>query len=567
MKTSALARLTRRTALAGLILWGSAAIAQQQVILGSASRTATPKSQLAEVISYEGAGVIDLGAPSAEVLKSLDPASRIDGAKQIGVERFVLASLQAAATASTRWTSAAGVLEGGLEVRSPGAVAMRVAVALRGAPAGAKVKFADAAGVVVHAADAAEVALATRDWGAYWGPVTRGADQLVQIALPAGAPVTEGMLVVKSVSHLMVDPAAPAAPLGGAKAAGSCQRDVACTSPDDAVAKAARSVAKIVYTVNGFTYSCTGTLVNSRGTSQAPYMLTAKHCIGSAAVAATVNTFWSLEAASCGGKAATGHVQLSRGATLVYAGAVSDVALIKLNEAAPASAWFSGIDASATAADEAAIALHHPLGDLKKLSSGRVIEPSSATGLMMSVAWVSGTTEPGSSGSGLFTRRDGEYVLRGTLHGGSASCGNSGSLGDAANRDKYVRLDSDAQAIEVLLKAGVEPGENYSDIWASSTEPGTGLSITHRGATNAMFVVAFNYEVAGDSMWIMLQGGGWQTATTFTAPAYRATRTGSVVSQAPIGTVTLSFASGRVTMLARLDGHPERSSQFQRHVF
>ena len=54
----------------------------------------------------------------------------------------------------------------------------------------------------------------------------------------------------------------------------------------------------------------------------------------------------------------------------------------------------------------------------------------------------------GSSGSGLFTRNvDGDYELRGGLYGGLASCANSGSVGNAQNRDFYSRLDVDIAAM------------------------------------------------------------------------------------------------------------------------
>lgn len=536
--------------LAGLLLCCCGAFAQP-VLMGAASRTVAAKSQVPSV-SSQGADFIDLGAPSRASLDTLEAAdSRTDGPRQIGVARSVNEVARA----------------GSLRIHSAGAGAIRVAIALRDVPAGAKVRFADTAGAVVHSVEAADVAAAVRVSGAYWGPVTSGAEQLVQLELPAGVAMVEGMLAARSVSHIAGDPALAPIPPGSAKSSGTCEQDVSCAAGfDDAVAKAGRSVAKIIYTVDGLTYMCTGTLVNSAGSAQLPYMLTAKHCIGSDAAAATVNTYWFFEAASCGARWATSPVQLTRGATLAYAGVVSDVALIKLNEPAPANAWFSGFDASAMTANDAAITVHHPLGDLKKLSTGRVIEPG-ASGTLMSVAWLSGTTEPGSSGSGLFTRRDDEYLLRGTLRGGSASCTNSGSLADEANRDYYARLDADSHAIAALMKVATEPGGNYSDIWTSLTEPGTGLSITHRAGSNAMFVVSFNYGPDGRAAWIVVQGGAWQSATTFTGPAYRASRNGMGVSQVPIGTVTLTFEGGRVTMLATFDGLPQRTGSYQRYMF
>src|SRR5690606_29457508 len=102
---------------------------------------------------------------------------------------------------------------------------------------------------------------------------------------------------------------------------------------------------------------------------------------------------------------------------------------------------FAGWDASALAAGADVVAIHHPSGDAKKVSFG-VHLPARSDAYSNAAAWLVGTTEGGSSGSGLFTvGNDGQYRLRGGLYGGYASCASSGNAGDNDNVDWYSRLD------------------------------------------------------------------------------------------------------------------------------
>jgi hypothetical protein len=72
---------------------------------------------------------------------------------------------------------------------------------------------------------------------------------------------------------------------------------------------------------------------------------------------------------------------------------------------------------------------HHPQGDLKKVSQGSVTaysrwDSTTSPTQYLQVQWSSGTTEGGSSGSGLLTLAGTQYVLRGGLRGGTALCSN-----------------------------------------------------------------------------------------------------------------------------------------------
>jgi hypothetical protein len=97
------------------------------------------------------------------------------------------------------------------------------------------------------------------------------------------------------------------------------------------------------------------------------------------------------------------------------------------------------------------VGLHHPEGDLQKISRGAVqslaacSSTSSCTfnhpsGTFFSVRWTVGSTEGGSSGSAAFaTSNDRRYVI-GQLMSGSASCSNPEGI------DVYGRFDIPYQA-------------------------------------------------------------------------------------------------------------------------
>ena len=95
------------------------------------------------------------------------------------------------------------------------------------------------------------------------------------------------------------------------------------------------------------------------------------------------------------------------------------------------------------------VGIHHPSGDLKKFSQGTMrgyakgpaaygSTPRFQAGKdsFINIQWFNGTTEGGSSGSGVFTYNSaGYYELRGGLEGGAASCSNLSGL------DRYSRMD------------------------------------------------------------------------------------------------------------------------------
>jgi len=465
-------------------------------------------------------------AASAAPIDSQDKRIRIGSNRDLATETDVLTGPR-----NLHWIAA---LDGGattrLSVTSPMAAALRVGLTVRGLPEGAELRFFGT-GPIVGPLSGALAMEATRQHGVFWTPLTEGDSQAIEIWIPANANREAVRIALESASHLDVRPSHQFKSAGPGVSQ-PCEQDVVCsTNGNEALSKAARSVAKLAFTENGVTYLCSGTLISDGAvSSQVPYLYTAAHCIGSQAAAATLNTFWFFDAATCGGEVGT-YRQLSRGATLLYSNATTDAALVRLSERAPDGAWFSGWDASPLATGAPILALHHPAGDVKKISAGQAMAGTlSSNGASYSTAsWSLGSTEGGSSGSGLFTLNGGEYYLRGGLRGGSASCSSTGHLEDPSNRDYYSRIDLEAATLRTWLSGAPMPMDDYTGMWSNPAEPGWGMTIV-QAESNHVFVVLFVQDAAGQSAWFALSEGAWRTAAVLEGRLYRAT--GAAFAQA-----------------------------------
>jgi lysyl endopeptidase len=216
---------------------------------------------------------------------------------------------------------------------------------------------------------------------------------------------------------------------------GSCNIDINCEEGAD-WQDLKRSVCRIV--TNGNKY-CTGTLLNTANSSREPYVLTAAHCIGSQGEANKSIFYFNYESPTCDGPDGSISHQIS-GATLISTGDTLgeslnrdslDFTLVKLNVSLLESfmVYYAGWNRSLMPADET-VTIHHPLGDVKKISvdfdppqTSYHYIPYYPEYVMYShwriLEWNLGTTENGSSGSPLF---DQNMRLIGLLTGGLADC-------------------------------------------------------------------------------------------------------------------------------------------------
>lgn len=282
----------------------------------------------------------------------------------------------------------------------------------------------------------------------------------------------------------------------------SCNVDIACPQGADWQLEK-NGVVKIEIRDANSTFLCTGVLINNTANNRKPYVLTANHCIGTAARAQNSIFYFGYEKKECGKEAIVQGQSIS-GSTLRATGFNSrlDFSLVELSQAPPQSfkPYFAGWDIRKNPfTSPGATCLHHPNGDVKKISISNLspivgdykaeldpYAPFDSKSHWRITKWNVGSTESGSSGSPLFNSN---HLVTGDLSGGSASCDNPA--------DDYFsainRAWSDYSDPSYQLKAWLDPvnkgdstcaGLNSSDlpynIYVSNPFPCSGDPVTLR---------------------------------------------------------------------------------------
>jgi hypothetical protein len=226
----------------------------------------------------------------------------------------------------------------------------------------------------------------------------------------------EGRLRIGQVTHAYRDVVGLMKGLGDS---GSCNNNAICPVGDPWRAQI-RSVAMITVGGSGL---CTGQLINNCANDGTPYFLTANHCLGG-------NNTWvfrfNWQSPNCSANQNGPTNQTVSGSSLKVNSAGSDVALLQLNTTPPGAynVFYTGWDKSGTA-PTSSVAIHHPSGDVKKISfdnQSAVNGTFSGAQCWRILNWEDGTTEGGSSGSGLWNQNG---LLIGQLYGGQANCSNN----------------------------------------------------------------------------------------------------------------------------------------------
>lgn len=202
---------------------------------------------------------------------------------------------------------------------------------------------------------------------------------------------------------------------------GSCMVNVNCPAgaPYQDIKKS------VICLVSGGSEFCSAALVNNTAQDGTPYVLTADHCVGG-----SVNNWvfrFNWEAPGCTNPASNPGSNSLTGAQLVASNSGSDFALLRItaNNAIATlqsiGAVYAGWDRSSTPASSA-IGIHHPSGDIKKISLTSTANTAANYGgaqCWQTGLWTSGVTEGGSSGSPLFNP---QKRIVGQLFGGPSSC-------------------------------------------------------------------------------------------------------------------------------------------------
>jgi hypothetical protein len=224
-----------------------------------------------------------------------------------------------------------------------------------------------------------------------------------------------------------------------------CEVDASCYGDPER-----NAVGRIRFNDNGV-YVCTGTLLNDLAQDRTPYFLTANHCVNTQAVAQTVEVYWFYQTNSCNSGVLRSWVRSPPGANLLPTQSSNDFSLLRLHNNAPGGALFSGWTSVAQPTGTGVFGLHHPdvyvpptIYSYLRRSTGSITRANDycfATGLVngYGIDWTSGTAEPGSSGSGLFTSNG--HQLVGVLSCGPipATCSSSPSYSKFANFYSRIR--------------------------------------------------------------------------------------------------------------------------------
>src|SRR6185295_19593915 len=123
------------------------------------------------------------------------------------------------------------------------------------------------------------------------------------------------------------------------------------------------------------------------------------------------------------------------------------------------------------------------------------------------IRWSLGTTEGGSSGSGLWFFDGTQYFFRGGLWGGGASC-QSPNL-----TDNYSRFDLAYPVLRQFLETSSTPFADFTDLWWNPNESGWGLNLIQH-PTNQIFGVWYTYDANGKRTWFFMSGGTWTSSST-----------------------------------------------------
>lgn len=199
-----------------------------------------------------------------------------------------------------------------------------------------------------------------------------------------------------------------------------------------------RGIARILIKKGGGTFWCSGSLINNTLQDLTPYFLTADHC-GQDASASDLNQwifYFNYESSGCPDPAIEPVADQMVGCDLIaYSGGTNggvsgaDFYLVKLKQPVPPVyiPYYNGWTRQ-NIAPSSGVGIHHPAGDIKKISTftqtAYTTQWGSTPGTHWGVEWAAtqtnhGVTEGGSSGSPLF---DSQKRIAGILSGGDASC-------------------------------------------------------------------------------------------------------------------------------------------------
>lgn len=373
--------------------------------------------------------------PPIDAAKALEEDLKAASGTKPGPLRYALAAkvavdaLSAAKNAPGEWLDLPdGTSLWRLDIDAANAIGVDLGFNRFSLPQGAKLWLASRDGAIVKGpwTDADN----TRH-GQFWTPIVDGGGVRLELLVPT-AMKSHVALELGTVHQAYRDIRTGMSPLAKA---GTCNIDSVC-SEGNAIRDPIRAAARMTF--SGFL--CSGQLVNSTRGDRRRLFTTANHCISTPSEAASLVLYWRYESPTCRpvGSAQNGQViplagnsiEQTGGATLLATHAPSDATLLELNTAIPVAAnpFWNGWDRSGNVPSSTSV-VHHPRGHEKRISFD-LDAPQRSDNTAVAVPgdfhwrvvdWDLGTTEQGSSGSGLMNP---QRRVIGFLSGGAAACGN-----------------------------------------------------------------------------------------------------------------------------------------------
>lgn len=327
--------------------------------------------------------------------------------------------------------------------------------------------------------------------------------------------------------------------------AGSCEVNIICSPEGDNWQDEKKGVVRI-YVVEGSQGGyCSGSLINNTALDCKRYILTAFHC----GVSATTTNFtqwkfyFNFEASTCGGGDGGITSNTFTGCTKKASSndnggdTGSDFLLLQMTTTSAPSWWssvyYNGWSAATTAPPSGSIAIHHPNGDNKKISTTTGTASSTSWGGTVasthwSVHWGGttngwGVTEGGSSGSPLFNPIG--YIV-GTLTGGGSYC-NDVQAGGQNQPDAYGKFAhqwiSNGTTAATQLRPWLDPGNTGITALGGGYSPCTHIGINTYQNENSIsvfpnptagaFTVAVNLDKSADIKIKVINMVGQQLST------------------------------------------------------
>ncbi len=354
-----------------------------------------------------------------------------------------------------------------VDIRSAGAYSIHLIFDKFRIPPGAKLFLYDPDHSHVLGAFTSEN---NKPWGALAVAPLPGDEIIVEYFEPYDAPF-RGSVSIGTVGHAYRDVLGTQDDRFGMSQ--PCNKDINCPEGADWQVEK-HAICRIIFSkMNGNSYLCTGSLINTTRFDETPFFLTANHCLPTYYEAQTSVFYFNYESPTCNGP--DGDVSQTLSGSAIQATTTNlDFSLVKMSDTIPHAykPYFAGWNASPDAAEKV-VCIHHPMGDVKKIA---LYNKSPVTGDFVYEwdyddsthwyidNWTLGITEGGSSGSPLF---DQNHLIVGDLTGGSvvANCTSadaffekfSHSFADYSRKTEQLRYWLDPDTTGIISLQGYGP--------------------------------------------------------------------------------------------------------------